>query len=127
MKGIVVSVSGELTVRDFDRPIYTSVGAFINGCAEHVRPQNLPSPYCMFVDEDFLSKYPITKKYLNEIGCWLYKTHIYGSPILGTFVIFKDTITTDGVETVGLDDEDITYLNAYLKKVFSFLRRKNND
>lgn len=106
MKGIVITADNEITVHDFDAPLYESVGEFIGGYIKHVHPRGLESPYCMIVnDEGLLKGLPV-----NTAASQLYQTYLHGSPIVGTVVIFKDILASDGIETIGLDDDDIDYL-----------------
>lgn len=110
MKGIVVTPENEVTIQDFDAPIYRST-AEVTGGFEIVHPRGLPQPYCMIVDDDGLRK----KEPLNAIGSIFYETHKHGSPIVGTIVIMKQGFGPDGADIIGLDSEDIDALLPRIK------------
>ena len=115
--GIVITTDNDISVREFTVPLYKSASAVIGGWVEHVRPRGLPSPYCMYVDEEGLLKgLP-----MNPIASQLYQTYIHGCAIKGTAIMFKDILTDDGEDTVGLTDDDIAYLMPLLEKLKPFI------
>lgn len=46
MKGIVITAGGTCCIKDFEQPLYKSIGAVVGGYIEHVKPQRLEEPYC---------------------------------------------------------------------------------
>ena len=114
MKGIVISTENQLTVRDFGAPLYTTIGAAVEGWIEIVRPGGLESPYVMVVNEEGLIK----ELPINIAGSILYGTPSHGSPIVGNIVIMKEGWTEDGKDLLGLSDEEITMLTNKLVSLF---------
>ena len=113
IKGIVITADNDISVQEFEEPLYKSAGAVIGAdLVEHVRPPRLPSPYCMYVDEEGVIKgLPI-----NSTAGWL-----CGHIIVGTVIIFKDGIAADGEpDTISLEDEDIEELVPALDEIAQF-------
>lgn len=123
MKGIVITTENEMSVKDFTRPLHESVGAVVSGWIELVNPRGLCQPYCMIVNEEGL----IAQLDFNTVGSFLYQTYIHGSPILGNIVIMKHGFTEDGPDIVGLDDEDLSYLTQYIRKIYPVKETKTDD
>lgn len=114
MKGIVITTDNTMSVKDFNQPLYKSVGAVVGGYIENVNPRGLPSPYCMIVNEEGILKgLP-----LNPVGSFLYLAHIHGSPILGDIVLMKYGLTSEGHDIVGLDDDDIETLKEIVRAIY---------
>ena len=126
-RGIVVTADAEISVREFGEPLYKTLGECVGGYIEHVHPRNLPAPYCMIVDEEFLFKHEASRDALNEIGSFLYQTHLHGHPIFGTIVLMKDILTDDGEDIAGLDDYEIAYLMQLIKKIPIYFKKGSND
>lgn len=109
-KGIVISTDGKSVVREFEEPLYMTVGEAVGGCIEIVRPVRLPEPYRMIVnDAGLLMDLPA-----SLTGCWLYGTDIHGARIVGDVVLMKMVWTSEGPDIGGLTDQDI----GDLKKIF---------
>lgn len=121
MKGIVITTTNHISVQDFGRPLYQTVGAVVGGYIEHVHPKHLPEPYCMIVDEEGLLK---EQPVLNLVGSVLYGTPEHGQPIVGDVVIMKDGFDNGEPDIVGLSDEDVSRLHAFFAKNFN-LKEKN--
>jgi len=114
MKGIVVGTDNRLTVQDFEAPLYRTVGKAVDGWIEIVRPGGLKKPYVMVVNEEGLIKgLPA-----NLTGCLLYGTPTHGSPIVGNIVIMKEGWTDEGMDLLGLTDEEITVITQELVALF---------
>lgn len=123
MKGIVITTENEMSVQDFTYPLHESLGAVVGGWIELVNPRGLQQPYCMIVNEEGL----IANLDFNTVGSFLYQTYIHGSPILGNIVLMKHGFTDDGPDIVGLDDEDLSYLSKYIKKIYPVKEKENHD
>lgn len=80
-------------------------------CIDIVHAVNLEDPYCMVVDDEFLLK---ERPHLNLVASYLYGALEHGQPICGDVIIMKDKHTPDGIETVGLNEDDLNKLLAYL-------------
>ena len=108
MKGIVITTDGKVSVQDFEKPLYKSIGAVVGGYIEIVHPRRMNRPFTMVVNEEGLYLgLPI-----NFFGSYFYETDIHGSPIVGNIVIVKEGFTDEGPDLVGLTDEDIeTFLS----------------
>lgn len=102
MKGILVTSNNQIEVKDFDEPLHKSLGAAVGGYIEIVHPMGLAEPGIMIVnDEGLIHNLPV-----NALGCLLYGTHIHGSPILGNIVIMKTGWTANGMDIIGLNDQE---------------------
>ena len=113
MKGILITTKNKMTVHDFpdNVPLYKATGDVIGGF-EIVHPVNLPSPYCMIVDDEGLLK----NLPRNAVGCGLYGTKEHGSPIVGDIVLLKDVMTSSGPDIGYLNDEDVKRLTSYISR-----------
>lgn len=134
-KIIKVSTDLEVTVHDFpqgtireqNRQLRELIG---NGCEmiEHVMPRRLytelghttevkkENSKCvsMLVDEEFLFKDELQ---YNPIGCYLYETDKYGSPIMGNILFVGDTYSDDGIVFSGIEEETFNKLYDQLTKL----------
>ena len=54
----------------------------------------------------------------NLTGCLLYGTPTHGSPIVGNIVIMKEGWTDEGMDLLGLTDEEITVITQELVALF---------
>lgn len=115
MKGIVITTGGTCCIKDFEQPLYKSIGAVVGGYIEHVKPQRLEEPYCMIVNEEGR----IVGLPFNLVGSYLYKTDIHGQPILGDIVIMQDGYYDGAPDIVGIPDDIITQLLADFKTKFN--------
>lgn len=115
MKGIVITPMCEISVKDFESPLYKSVGEVVDGYIEHVLPRLLEKPYCMIVNEEgLLRNLPI-----NLVGSLLCDTISNGIPIVGTIVIMKDGINEEGEpDILGLTEDETSYMYRLMKTVF---------
>lgn len=104
MKGIVFTPDDKMYVKEFDEPLYKSIGAEVGGYIEIVHPKGLPEPYMMVVNEEGL----LQKLDFNTIGSFWYQTLIHGNPIVGNIVVAKEGFNEDGERDIlGLNDEEI--------------------
>ena len=107
MKGIVITTKYEMRVQEFLEPVHKSIGEAVDGWIEIVHPVRLGRPYCMVVNEEGL----LRNLPMNVLGSFLYRTDIYGSPIVGDIVLLKEGINSDGeYDLLGLTEQDIEYL-----------------
>ena len=110
MKAIVITTDNTMVIKEFDRPLYKSVGKAVGGYIEHVRAALLPEPYCMIVNEEGL----LIGLPMNLVGSLMYGTPRHGAPIVGNIVLMKDGYTEEGPDIVGLEDDEI---EALVRKV----------
>ena len=113
MKAVTVTHDLKIGFTELEKPLYRSAGAFVGGNIEIVRPRGLKRPYVMIANEEFL----LLGLPKNEIGCYLYQTHLHGNPICGNFLIMKE----EGPELVGLEDPEILQVIAAMLKVKDLL------
>lgn len=122
MKGIVITASNEISVREFTSPLYESIGKVVGGWIAVVRPMGLTRPFCMIVNEEGL----LLELAYNAVGSYLYETRKHGSPILGNIVIMKEGMTPEGPDIIGLTNDEVKALKEILTKQFD-LKEKEND
>lgn len=126
MKAVVVTTDNEVSIQDFDEPLYRTVGDSVGGYIEIVHPALLPDPYVMVVNEEgLLEDLP-----LNSCGSTLYASFIHGSPIVGNIVIMKEGPTEDGEwDILGLADSEAEEMAESMQSILDniFERSKNND
>lgn len=118
MNGFKLNIDGKLGAYDineknFDYMFQALQKAIDCDCIDIVHAANLPEPYCLVVDDEALLK---SKPCINLYASYLYGTLDHGQPICGDCIIMKDEITPDGVETVGLEQEDIDAIVDLLRK-----------
>lgn len=113
MKAVTVTHDLKIGWIELEKPLHRSAGEFVGGYIEIVRPRGLKRPYVMIVNEEFLLQ-GLPK---NEIGCYLYQTHLHGAPILGNFLIMKE----QGPELVGLEDAEVLMAMDAMAKVRDLL------
>ena len=112
-RGLVITPDSEIFTQEFDEPLYQTVGKAVDGYIEIVHPVGLESPYVMIVNEEGLLK----KLPMNITGSILYGTFVHGSPIVGNIVIMKEAWTDEGLDIVGIPEEEIDDLyNEYLTR-----------
>lgn len=118
MKGIVITTDLELSVRDFEAPLYESIGKAVGGYIEIVHPMGLKEPYCMVVNEEgLLQNLP-----LNPIGSFWYGTQFHGHPIVGDIVLMKEGVVGCEIDFIGLDDDDTKSIMAEIESIRSLLK-----
>lgn len=71
--------------------------------------------YCLVFDEEFLLK---EKPVINPVASYFYGLQHHGQPLCGNVLIMKDKFTDEGLETTGLDDDDIDFLLQVLTDSF---------
>ena len=99
---------------------YRAIGC---DCIEIVHPVHLPHPYKMIVDESgALKNLPI-----NPIASVLYGTPTHGWPIVGTALIMKEAMTSDGPDIVSLDDSDIATVREIITNELNKIKAKIPD
>lgn len=114
MKGILIDTDGKVEVRDFDAPLYKTIGEAVKGYIEIVHPMNLQHPYVMIVNEEGL----LMNLELNPAGSYLYGFFKHGAPIVGNAVLMKSGFNKYGEpDIVGLEEADVAHLLAYLKHI----------
>lgn len=101
MKGIVVTTSNTMYVKDFVEPLYKSLGKEVGGYIEVVHPGELKAPLAMIVNEEGrLEGLP-----QNAFGSFLYGTPIHGEPIVGNIIILQEGFVNGERDIIGLDDD----------------------
>lgn len=101
MKGVVVTTSNTMYVKDFGEPLYKSLGKEVGGRIEVVHPRRLEVPLVMIVNEEGrLEGLP-----LNVLGSALYCTPIHGEPIVGNIIILQEGFVNGERDIIGLDDD----------------------
>lgn len=106
MKGIVITVKDKVEIRDFEAPLYKTVGAAVGGYIEIVHPVGLKRPFVMIVNEEGM----LQGLELNAFGSVLYGTLTHGHPIVGDIVIMKTGFTEEGPDIIGLEDQETVEL-----------------
>ena len=108
MKGIVFTHDEKMYVKEFDQPLYKSVGEVVGGYIEVVHPRGLREPLCFICNEEgLLEGLP-----MNLIGSLWYGTQHHGHPIVGNIVVMKEGWTDDGPDIVGLEEQDILLVKS---------------
>lgn len=108
MKGIVFTHDEKMYVREFESPLYKSIGEVVGGYIEVVHPRGLQEPLCFICNEEgLLEDLP-----MNLIGSLWYGTQHHGHPIVGNIVVMKEGWTDDGYDLMGLEDDDIHRIKA---------------
>ena len=101
MKGIVVTTSNTMYVKDFVEPLYKSLWKEVGGRIEVVHPRELRVPLNMIVNEEGrLEGLP-----QNALGSALYGTSIHGEPIVGNIIILQEGFVNGEWDIIGLDDD----------------------
>lgn len=108
MKGVVFTTDHTMFVKDFDQPLYKSVGDVVGGWIEVVHPRGLEDPFCFICNEEGL----LRDLPLNAIGSLWYGTLQHGSPIVGNIVVMKEGDTEEGPDIVGLMPGEIEKIKA---------------
>lgn len=111
MKGIVITTDLELSVRDFEAPLYESIGKAVGGYIEVVHPMGLKEPYCIVVNEEGLLK----NLPLNPLGSLWYGTQHHGHPIVGDIVLTKEGFVGCERDFVGFEDAELESIMEELK------------
>lgn len=100
MKAVTVTHDLQIGFTELEKPLYRSAGAFVGGHIE-------------IVNEEFrLLGLPE-----NEIGCYLYQTHLHGNPIQGNFLIIKE----EGPDLVGLEEPEVLLVMGAMLEVKNLL------
>lgn len=108
MKGLVVTTDNRMYVKEFDEPLYKTLGAVVGGWIEVVHPKRLKRPELMIVNEEGAIMTPPLP--INATGSWLYGTDKHGYPIRGDLVIMANGFRDGEPDIVGLDDSTINDL-----------------
>lgn len=111
--GVVVTTDNKVYKKDFDYPLFRSIGRAVGGPIEDTFPKFLPAPYCMVVNEEGLNR----GLELNIAGSILYASFIHGSPIVGNVVFLKMVPTKDGDDLTGLNEDDIYFISNLISKI----------
>ena len=113
MRGIVFTTDLKMQVKDFDQPLYETIGKEVGGWIEIVHPEGLDYPLCFVCNEEGL----IHHLPLNIFGSVLYGTHKHGSPVVGNIVVMREGMTEDGPDLVDLTDEDIEHVKKLAQEI----------
>lgn len=113
MKGLVVTTDNEVSVKEFDQPLYKSIGEVVGGYIEIVHPRGLAYPFAMTVNEEGLMQ----NLPLNLVGSYLYEAHKHGNPIVGNIVIMMEGMTPSGYDITGLPDDAIEPLKNLISQI----------
>ena len=54
---------------------------------------------------------------VNIVGSWLYQTDIHGCPILGNIIIAGETEKGDGLDFIGLSDDQFKLLMPQFERL----------
>ena len=103
MKGIVFTTDEKMYVKEFEQPLYKSIGEVVGGYIEVVRAKALEGPLCFICNEEGLMK----ELPVNLIGSVWYGAARHGYPIVGNIVVMKEGWTDEGPDIVGLEDDEI--------------------
>lgn len=113
MKGFVFTTDERMYVKDFDAPLYKTLGAEVGGYIEIVRPKGLPEPLCFVCNEEgLLHGLP-----LNAFASVLYCTLDHGHPIVGNIVIMREGFVDGEPDLVSLTEEDIVQIRALADEI----------
>jgi hypothetical protein len=112
MNALKLSTNGDINLIDlkeheFEYNFLAMQKAIDCSMVDIVHAVNLPDPYCLVVDDEALL---VEKPTVNLVASYIYGTVEHGQPICGDVLVMKDSITEDGIETVGLEDVDIVDL-----------------
>lgn len=102
MKGIVITTEDNVAIRELGENLGQAVRGIVGGHFEIVYPVGLKRPFVMLVNEEGL----LLDLELNAIGSVLYGTLAHGHPIVGNIVIMKLGHTAEGLDVVGLEDQE---------------------
>lgn len=119
MKGLVVTTENEVSVKEFEQPLYESLGEVVGGFIEIVHPRGLVYPLVMIVNEEGLMQ----SLPLNLVGPYLYETHKHGHPIVGNVVIMAEGMTPSGYDITGLPDDAIESLKNQISQILGGKRQ----
>lgn len=105
MIGVAITADRHLSVKDFNMK-RNEVRKFLDGFIEVVRPQGLPRPLCLLVDDEGALK---SGNDLNIIASALYR-----GPIFGNAIIVKEVTLMNGErDLAGLyQDEAVDILES---------------
>lgn len=111
IQGVVIQTDGDIYVRDFGEPLYKTIGAAVGGHIEVVRPEGLPNPFFMLINEEGrLQNLPF-----NPLASYWYGTQNHGQPIVGTAVILKEALNEEQErDWFGLTPSEIDALKAFI-------------
>lgn len=118
MKGVVVTTKGDLSIRDFQVPLYRSAGEAVGGYIETVHPRGLSDPYVMIVNEEGL----LEGLKPNVVGSYLYGTHLHGQPIVGDIVFMKVGYVGIERDILGLEDAEIEEIKKLVEPMISKIK-----
>lgn len=133
-KVIVITTDNELRTEDYPsgdwRAKHTALTGMIGkGCrlVEHVMPVRLYTKLGAYPEHPFNGRCRpnmlideegyIHEQDPNIVGCWLYQTDIHGNPILGNIIIAGETDDGDGLDFIGLTDDQFKHLLPQLKEL----------
>lgn len=88
----------------------------VNHVAETYGLKSLLNKYCMVVDDESLLK---ADPQVNYIASLLYGADTHGQPLFGTVLVGKNEVTDDGIDTVGLDENEMMMLYAAINSLIA--------
>ena len=119
MKGIVITTDCIASIKEFNSPLYKSIGEVVDGYIEVVHPRGLDEPLNMIVNEEGLIK----RLPFNPVGSLFYKTHEHGNPIVGNIILMQDGFINGEPDIVGIDED---YIDNILEQVESICAQFKN-
>lgn len=123
-RGLVVTTGNECYVAEFPYPLHKSCRSTLGGWIETVHPGGLERPYMMLVNEEGL----VHNLPLNMVGCFLYKTHEHGCPIVGNVILMKLGFRDGEPDIVGLEEDEAEKLmNMVLGLPFGVVRTEEEQ
>ena len=63
----------------------------------------------------------------NPVGSWLYQTDMHGCSILGNIIIAGETETEDGLDIIGLSDDQYNLLLPQIKRLCKKVRDSHEN
>lgn len=102
MRGVVITTNNEAYIKDFEDPLFRTLGEVVGGYIECTFPFRLSGRFYMIVNEEgLLHGLP-----LNLYGSYLYGIEQHGHPIVGNVVIMKPGFRDGVPDIVGLSDAE---------------------
>lgn len=93
----------------------------IDRIAEKHGLKSLPDKFCMIVDDEALLK---AEPKINVIASLLYGADDHGQAICGDVLIAKNQFTEEGVDSVGMDENDMLLLQSAINGLIEMHNEK---
>lgn len=123
MKGLLINTDNQIGIRDFEEPLYKTVGSAVGGYIEIVHAVHLESPFVMIVNEEGL----LDELQLNNVGSILYGMPDHGQPIVGNIVIMAEGETDEGMDIIGIPEDQIESVYERFKSTFELTEMKGEN